>query len=331
MFNKKILIFSVLFLAFIAISAVNAADNSTNNDLSIKNTDLKIMPETLDITQNDNSYKIQPNTTITNSEDSKAPVKIYCDSFTSKIGSKKYISAYVYTDSDLKEKIQGKALFKINGKIYSGDVKDGMVKVKVKLPLKAKTYKCQVIYLGDKNYQSTQSTFNIKLSDSNTVILKNNRKLNVGKYKIKLSKKQYVSLIKAFNKDKSKSIKINTKYTCKFTKPYLKKINKYKILRTVKTFGLSYIDQFNRMKNHGWKLKSEYVFTKKNPLNKEGIGLSEYTYSISKWVKSFYKKAYKTKYFPVCAKIVIGKSSAMPTIKIYAKNKILFNKFIAIA
>ena len=45
------------------------------------------------------------------------------------------------------------------------------------------------------------------------------------------------------------------------------------------------------MKKKGWKLKSEITYTKRNPRIKEGIGLSAYTYSISKWVKT-YKKQY---------------------------------------
>ena len=40
------------------------------------------------------------------------------------------------------------------------------------------------------------------------------------------------------------------------------------------------------MKKKGWKLKSEKTFIKKNPRIKESIGLSAYTYSISKHTKN---------------------------------------------
>ncbi len=49
------------------------------------------------------------------------------------------------------------------------------------------------------------------------------------------------------------------------------------------------------MKKKGWKLKSEITYTKRNPRIKEGIGLSAYTYSISKWVKTYKKQYIKLK------------------------------------
>ncbi len=54
------------------------------------------------------------------------------------------------------------------------------------------------------------------------------------------------------------------------------------------------------MKKKGWKLKSEITYTKRNPRIKEGIGLSAYTYSISKWVKTYKKQYIKLKISNIC-------------------------------
>ena len=82
----------------------------------------------------------------------------------------------------------------------------------------------------------------------------------------------------------------------------------------------------NKMWRNGWYKVSEYTYTVKNPQNKYGIGLSAYTYAITKWAKVSYKQAYKTKYCPVKAKIVTGSSwMTKPKIKIYSNGVTLRN------
>ena len=85
------------------------------------------------------------------------------------------------------------------------------------------------------------------------------------------------------------------------------------------------------MRSNGWSKVSEYTFTKKNPQNKYGIGLSAYTTAVTKWVKVSYKTAYKTKYYPINAKISLSKSSKIPTIKLYSHGKVLKSRVMAIA
>jgi hypothetical protein len=161
------------------------------------------------------------------------------------------------------------------------------------------------------------------------VKLQKNRKIKIGKYVIKLSKKQYKSLVNAYKKGKSKSITIKTKYKYKVKKRYIKTFKKYKTLKLVKTFRSVYYETFDEMWLDGWKKVSEYCFTKKNPKSKEGLGLSSYRYSVSKWVKKYKKPVYKTKKYPVKAKIVL-KSNKQATIKVYSNGKTFKSAYLTI-
>lgn len=184
-----------------------------------------------------------------------------------------------------------------------------------------KTY-FEVVKKADKS--SNEKTYS-------SVKLNNNGKVKIGKYTIKLSSKQYHAIAKAIKKNKPKSMTVKTKYKYKTKKPYTKKTKKYKTLRTVKTFYSVYRSEFKKMKNNGWKLVSEKTFTKKNPQNKNGIGLSAYTYSISKWVKTNTKTSYKTSTYPVYAKITTKTGKIPATIKVYSKGVTLKNKYLTLA
>ena len=265
-----------------------------------------------------------------NFEIKKAPTEAHGYSFKTKIGSKETIYAYVISKDGSDWKIGGTAKFKVNGKTYKAKVKNGDAKVNVILPIKAKTIKCSVKFSGDKKHKASAAKFKIKTSKNNVVILKKNHKVKIGKYIIKLSSKQYKSLVKAFKKGKSKTIKIKTNYKYKVKKPYTKTHKKYKTLKTVQTFRSIYYSDFNRMWDNGWTFQSEYTFTKKNPQNKYGIGLSAYTYSVSKWYKTYKTKEYKTKYYAVNAKITFKKSNSLPIIKVYSHGKTFNDKHLAI-
>ena len=170
-----------------------------------------------------------------------------------------------------------------------------------------------------------------KIAKSKIVNLNKNRKIKIGKYTVKLSKKQYKSLTKAVKKGKSKKMVINTKYTHKFKKTSYKNVKKYKTTKSCKTFyGSSYLPTMKKMKSKGWKKVSQYTYTKKNPRNSEGIGLSAYTYAITKWVKTYKKAFKKTKQYPVKAKITFKKSDQLPRIKVCSHGKTLKEKYVAI-
>ena len=85
------------------------------------------------------------------------------------------------------------------------------------------------------------------------------------------------------------------------------------------------------MEDNGWTLVSEYTYTKANPQNRYGIGLSAYTYAVCKWVKVSYKTAYKTKSYPIKVKITNNPKYVVPLIKLYAHGDTLKFKGIAIA
>ena len=85
------------------------------------------------------------------------------------------------------------------------------------------------------------------------------------------------------------------------------------------------------MRSNGWSKVSEYTYTKANPYNKYGIGLSAYTYAVCKWVKVSYKTAYKTKAYPVKAAIRTQGSYSLPVVKIYSHGSTLKTGYVAIA
>ena len=254
----------------------------------------------------------------------KAPTKSFSESYTTLGGFKDAVWAYSFDNTMHRTGITGKAKFKIGKKVYKAKVKNGFAKIKMKLPSKKKTYKCRVTFSGDKNYKKSTAKFKIK-------VVKIKNPIKVGKYKIKLTSKQYKKLAKAIFKCKRKSFTIKTNYNHKFKNSYLKKVKKYTTTKSCKTFyGVSYLATMNKMWRNGWYKVSEYTYTVKNPQNKYGIGLSAYTYAITKWAKVSYKQAYKTKYCPVKAKIVTGSSwMTKPKIKIYSNGVTLRNGRVA--
>ena len=250
----------------------------------------------------------------------------HSESYTTLGGFKDLIWAYIYDVNGNRNGIGGTAAFKIAGKTYKTKVKNGYAKIKAKLPSKKKTHKCWVKFSGDKNHKASTDKFKIKITK-----IKN--PVKVGKYKIRLTSKQYKKLSNALIKGKRFKLKLKTDYTYKVKKPYIKTVKRYKTTKSCKTiYGLSYLPTMRKMWNNGWEKVSEYTFTKKNPQNQYGIGLSAYTYAITKWVKVSYKHAYKTKYYPVKAKIVPGDFwMAQPKIKIYAHGKTLRNGLVRFA
>ncbi|WP_292609315.1 Ig-like domain-containing protein [Methanobrevibacter sp. UBA188] len=263
----------------------------------------------------------------------KAQTHVKSKYFVSKIGARKTINAYVYDKSNSKKGIGGTAKFKINGKTYTVKVKDGVATLKkIIFPLKSKTYKCKITFSGDKNHKRSSVNFKFKLAKSNVVILKKNRSIKVGKYIIKLSPAQYKSLVKAFKKGNYKLVKMNTKYKHNVKKSYQKPVKKYKTTKAIKTLRYgSYLPMIREMRSNGWSKVSEYTYTKANPYNKYGIGLSAYTYAVCKWVKISYKTAYKTKAYPIKAKIRTQGSYSLPVVEIYSHGSTLQTKYVAIA
>ena len=264
----------------------------------------------------------------------KAPTRVKSKNFVSKIGARKTIKAYVYDKkSNSKKGIGGTAKFKINGKTYAVKVKNGAVSLKkVILPLKSKTYKFKVTFSGDKNHKASSAIFKFRLIKSNVAILKKDRTLKVGKYVIKLSPAQYKTLVKAFKKGKTKLLKKNTNYKHKVRQSYQKPVRIYKTTKAVKTlYAGSYLPMIREMRSNGWSKVSEYTYTKTNPYNRYGIGLSAYTYAVCKWVKVSYKTAYKTKAYPVKVTIRTHGSYSLPVVKIYSHGSTLKTGYVAIA
>lgn len=263
----------------------------------------------------------------------KAATHVVAYSFSSKIGSKEYLLAGI---SDTKEKnlyeTSGKVKFNFAGKTYTIKLKKGRAYKLIKMPLKAKTYKGTVKFLGNSNYKASSGKFKVKLSSSKVTLLNKNKSIKVGKYTVKLTSNQYRSLVKSFNKDKSKNLKVKTANKYKVKIAYSKPVRTYKTTKAVKTwYAASYMPMINKMKSNGWTKVSEYTYNEPNPQNKYGIGLSSYTIAVCKWVKVSYKTAYKTKEYPVYAHISYKKGTTLPIIKVYSHGKTLNSKYLAIA
>ena len=98
----------------------------------------------------------------------KTPTKVKISSIKGKPGTKKYVTATVYDKSDGLKHWGGKVTFKINGKTYKVKVKDGVAKLKIKLPSKEKTYNCKAIFSGDKNSKGSSKTFTLTVKKAST-------------------------------------------------------------------------------------------------------------------------------------------------------------------
>ena len=89
-------------------------------------------------------------------------VDTFCGS--PKTGAKTTVKAHVYI-IDLSGKYakakSGIVKFTINGKTYKAKVKNGLAKITVTSPSKAKTYSCKAIYLGSKSVKRSSDNFNM--------------------------------------------------------------------------------------------------------------------------------------------------------------------------
>lgn len=98
----------------------------------------------------------------------KTPTSIKVPSITVKPEKKVTVTAVVYEKSGGYEHWEGKVTFKINGKTYNVKIKEGVAKLKIKLPSKLKTYTCKATFLGDNNAKSSSKTFKITVKKATT-------------------------------------------------------------------------------------------------------------------------------------------------------------------
>lgn len=124
--------------------------------------------KTYHILRSDNAEIYVPPNSNQNSKDTKTTHKsgkiitgIKVNSIKVKPNSKIHIIGKVYDKSNGKKLLNGKVEFKIMGKTYKVNVKNGIAKIKIKIPSKLKTYTCRAIFLGDKNTKSSSKTFKI--------------------------------------------------------------------------------------------------------------------------------------------------------------------------
>lgn len=171
-------------------------------------------------------------------------------SFSIKSGKKCTVKARVSVD-DKKVK-RGTVKFKINGKGYKAKIKNGIAKITIKAPSKAKTYKCNAKYLGDKHNRKSSKTFKITVKKAKVI------KKTPKKVKTKKSSK--------YIKFKGKS-----KYSWKIKKSTWKKmkrsaIQNYRFLHSRGSHlpGYSDFNVFVTATKGGYKYHGLYAFAVKN-------------------------------------------------------------------
>lgn len=99
----------------------------------------------------------------------KMPTYIDCPNVKVKYGTTKYITVKVYRKLD-NDWASGTVKFTINGKTYKAKLKQGVAKIKIKVPSKIKTYACKVKFLENSKYKGSSKKF--KLIVKKTIVLK---------------------------------------------------------------------------------------------------------------------------------------------------------------
>jgi len=111
-----------------------------------------------------------------------------------------YLKVYV-RDSNGDYVDEGTVKFTINGKSYSVKVRDGVATKKIKLT-KAKTYKYKATFTG-KNFKSKSTTSHVYVKKTKKYYTLKIRNPKIKKtFKVKLSYKKYVQVLKAKNNNK---------------------------------------------------------------------------------------------------------------------------------
>lgn len=309
---KNKIVFALLLLIFIISISHVSAEETNNTDINVENYDYNDLNQIEENYDDSEDWDLHDNTKIDASvAKTKYPAQINIKLFDLDDGE-------AIDDEPLKITV-----FDNNVSQFTTNMKtDNNGKIYFYMPTKPGSYSVLIKYSGDDFFNPSECRINVNVTDSNVPVLKSNKVIDVGKYSIKLSKKQYDSLIKSFKNGKFKSLTIKTKYLTKVKIPQYKTVKKYKTLKLVTTYYSYYKQEFKKMKKNGWVLKSEKKFTKKNPSYKDGLGLSAYEYSVSKWVKKVKKlSSYKSKKCNVYASINVNslQNNKVPSIMLYTK------------
>ncbi|WP_406537008.1 hypothetical protein [Methanobrevibacter sp.] len=124
----------------------------------------------------------------------KIPTYVYCQNINAKYKTTKYITAKVYDKID-GNKASGTVKVTINGKTYKAKLKNGVAKIKIKVPSKIKTYKSKVTFLANSKYKGSATPFKLivkkTLVNSKTITKKKTpakkttvKKKSTSKYKV---------------------------------------------------------------------------------------------------------------------------------------------------
>lgn len=138
----------------------------------------------------------------------KMPVKLTLKKYVTT--TKEYAVLKATVNDQYSNKLyEGKVNFKVNGKIYSVNVKNGVATKKIKLS-KAKTYIYTAKFIA-KNYKSktASSKLYIKKAKSYYTLKIRNPKID-RTFKVKLSYRKYVQILNAKNKGKFGYASVNT-------------------------------------------------------------------------------------------------------------------------
>ena len=270
MFNKKIIILTMIILALFAVSAVSANDNVTDegenfnaviiaedmseeydpsgNDIMFNIQDLDGNPiedgepavtydnknvragydsqhqysknpgtYVLDVDPNAGNHKVKIELNTSKYLAKPVLMNVKIDKSPAKLSLKRYVTTtkeYAVLKATVKDaygdKIyEGKVKFKVNGKTYNVNVKNGVAVKKIKLK-KAKTYTYTATF-ASKNYQTKTASSKLYVKQTKkyyTLKITNTRIYKT--FTAKLSYKKYVKILNARNNGKYGSVEVFT-------------------------------------------------------------------------------------------------------------------------
>ena len=154
----------LVFLLFGAMSLVSAEDVSDNGTVLDSNTDSIVVPSDVDSSLEEDLKEITPQ---------KKNTKIIAKNSSFIPSSGKYFTTTL-KDSDGKNLVNKTIKISVNGKTYS-KITNSKGQVSLKIGLKViKTYKTNIKFLGDSEYNGTSTTVNIIIKKFSTKIIANN-------------------------------------------------------------------------------------------------------------------------------------------------------------
>lgn len=155
----------------------------------------------------------------------KVKPKVSVKSFTTTAGKKFTVYAYVYNKQGF-DLNGGTVKFRIAGKTYKAKVKNGVAKKTIRVPKKAKTYRCKATYLGTKNAKVSSTSFKMKVKKAPKYkVVSIPTKMSVSKYVTKKVGKYKIQTFKFKHSFTTLCVFLYKNGKMKYSSQYLSKVH----------------------------------------------------------------------------------------------------------